>query len=336
MGNWEDVAEIPVSTDNQFYTASSLVFFKGSIWVALPKEKKIARYDITKDSWSEYVAIGDFNGYAANLFTSREGDLWAYNIYPLSIAQLNENNNLPFLARYDEKSDEFIVVSNRDGLFNNIFLGGSRILEDNNSMFWMFTNRDGKNSLLSFDPQTAKVETHIQIAETSMFPSLTISPDGSLWFADVTKDVLMQYIPSRNELHERVNYSSIEDLMNYSGGFNVLFFDMKNTLWVENMGWFDLSIPDQPIWYKVSDSSAFVVEYPNADTSPHPMYGLARASSVFQSSNKWLWFNTSAGLIRLDDEGWCLITTDGSPITEDDKDNIWIAAFGKLYKYYLP
>jgi hypothetical protein len=146
----------------------------------------------------------------------------------------------------------------------------------------------------------------------------------------------MQYTPSRNELTEKLRYSEIDDLMNYQGGFNALFFDTSNTLWVENKGWFDFSNPDQPIWYKILDTSIFVVEYPNADTSPHPRYGLASVTNIFQTSNKWLWFNTSAGLARFSEEGWCLITTDNSPISEDSKGNVWIATFGKLYKYSVP
>jgi hypothetical protein len=112
-----------------------------------------------------------------------------------------------------------------------------------------------------------------------------------------------------------------------------LYFDLAGRLWVDDRGWLDYADPENPIWYRVIRSPAFLTDA----SRPESQYGWTRPFSMLQSSNGQYWFSSIAGMVRLDPGTgeWCKFTTGYGPISEDDAHTLWIAVFDKLFKYPL-
>ena len=104
-------------------------------------------------------------------------------------------------------------------------------------------------------------------------------------------------------------------------------------LWVEDRGFFEFPGEDNPIWHKVIRSPVFISD----DVRPELQYAWTRPYETFQSSDGSYWFTAPVGIVHLSPESgeWCLFTTEESPVVEDENRNLWIVAFGKLYRLTL-
>jgi hypothetical protein len=88
------------------------------------------------------------------------------------------------------------------------------------------------------------------------------------------------------------------------------------------------------MWHKVVRSPVFISD----SSSPENQYGWSSPNQIYQSSDGMYWFSDSnVGLVNLNPANgkWCKFTTGYSPISEDNQGNLWIAVFGKLYKYHI-
>ena len=328
MAGWVDVTDLPLTAGE--HNVNKMVFKDNDIWMTFSSTQKVFRYRMNESKWNVYSAVGTFNGSPDNLFVAQDGTLWGYNIYAASFQDASPEQ--PSLSRYNNVTDQFDAVWDKTYSSKQIPNFDSNFVEDPHGLLWVLT----QDALYSFDPKTLHAEQHSSFASGGFTTSLALAPDGSLWFFDTAKNHLVQYFPATGETRPYLGYPTVQDLKSSGSSFK-LYFDHDWRLWVDKTGWLDFTNPKQPTWYQILPSSTFITEVVNYDTNPQPKYLFSLVENMYQSSNGWYWFASSAGIVRLnfEKEEWCLVTSEESPIVEDSQHNLWIAVFGKLYKYHL-
>lgn len=332
LANWNPITDFPApaSTDG---VRIDLESSENKIWVVLSSQQVLLSYDTKNSKWKSYTTIGDYNGYPAHLFVSRDNTLWGYDVLPTD----SETHYIsPELIRYDGITDQFEIIRDKDGLFEQL-LTISSVAEGPNGILWILALKKSgekwESGLYSFDPVSLHARRHLVSSLPSAYANLVLAPDGSVWFEDLVNKHLTQYIPETGEIRPYLGYPSYDNIKKV-GGFSSLFFDNAGRLWMGNYGWLDFTNPDQPIWYQIIDSPAFLTN----NTPPYYTgYTFAPASEIYQSSDGFYWFTSQAGIVQLglEQQSWCLITTGVSRVVEDNQKNLWIAVYGKLYKNAL-
>ena len=199
--------------------------------------------------------------------------------------------------------------------------------------------------LLSFNTAQLQVTEHFTIKapyrmakhpETS-YSDVAMGPDGKIWMADVGLEQLASYDPASGEyaVYDGRAPGVLSDLSREAliGYIYSLYVDRGGRLWLDDRGWIDFSNPRDPVWNTVIRSPVFI----NNVVSPEDQYNWDRPNHIYQSSDGLYWFSGAVGMVRFDSETgeWCKFTTGSSPITEDNQGNLWIAVYGKLYRYHL-
>ncbi|MBI5822919.1 MAG: hypothetical protein HZB18_02755 [Chloroflexi bacterium] len=331
QGNWQIQDELPFPQNE----LGHFVFRpkQNEFWFTVPGSNKISRYFINNKQWKTYQAVGWTLSVPDSLFVANDGTVWGAGI------RFTTNNssgeNYPFLSRFNDATDRFEYVEDTSGFLQipQVRLV-SNIAEDPYGLLWFFVEGEDQ-TLVSFDSKTGRSQQHYY-RNRGGNGKLAIRTDGSVWFGDVFKNHIIQYIPLSQETRiykgypEPAEFGGLEfDLSEV----NYLFFDHSGRLWLANNGWLDLSNADLPVWYQIIESPVFITEV----GLPLSRYAISYQYSTFQSSNDWYWFTGGSGIVRLDLEKgtWCLMTTGASEVFEDSDQNLWIAVFGHLYKYAL-
>lgn len=301
---------------------------QNEIWY--PHRSLMYRYFIDGKQWKSYQMndLVDFrrpeSNNIENLFVARDGTIWG----SITDSRLLKEENRPLLVRFNEATDRFEFVPDKNGLLGVQDVHGVRtnIVEDPSGKLWFFTaNSDYTEDVLySFDPSANEAQKH----DVGTLSYLEIGSDGNIWFI---KDYgVERYNPATGD-SRFYNYPYERDgWLSYK-----LYFDHSGNLWVDGNGWLDLSNEDAPVWNKVLSNPIFTFE------SPHPesgRYHTGNPGIPFQSSNGLYWFPNTGGLLRLDLEKgeWCLMSRgESSNIVEDSEHNLWMIADSKLYKLPL-
>jgi streptogramin lyase len=307
--------------------------------------KKVFRYHTDSRRWQTYNSIDGIAAMPEALFVSRDGTLWGIGVDTFGPEFAPR---LPLLSRYDEKNDRFEFIIDVDGILVGIGLLRNLlpISEDQTGLLWFFGSRYGDDGLgddsvglYSFDPATLKAEKRISLPRGYPYTGPVAGPDGMIWYYNGSgeRGKLFTYSPITREVQPYYGIPSFERI----GSPISLFFDQDGRLWADNKGWLYFADPENPIWYEIIPSTAFLTDQGAFRTDdvegPRSRYGFTPPIHISQSSNGWMWFTTLDGTIRLDleNEEWCLFTTGSSPVVEDDEGNVWISVFDKLYKYQL-
>jgi hypothetical protein len=332
QGNWQIQDTLPFSQDKLGYI------------YAIPKQNKllftgqfneIFIYFIDSKQWKSIQQPVDWM--LGRLFVANDGTIWGPVASFTNTA--NSKKSYSLLSRYNKATNRFEFIDDKSGFLHapQVRLI-SNIAEDQSGLLWFFVGAD-KNTLVSFDTKTGKSKKHYDFKIAGGNTNVVIGPEGSVWFRDFYNKEIVQYIPSTQETHTYKIASAVADemtsirLLNEFDKANYIFMDQQERLWLANFAWLDFSNNNSPEWHQVVESPVFLTDR----GLPESQYMMAYQLSTYQSSNGWYWFTGGNGIVRLDlQEGmWCLMTTGVSNVVEDDKQNLWIAVFGYIYKYPL-
>jgi len=326
------------------YIHSLVTRSSNEIWIIIDDD--LFMYSTSSHQWQKVLPPGHITDSPISLYIANDGTLWGIDLSRFN--KLKNENELPLLMRYDETTGHFEFVKDADGLLNSRMdlVAITEPAKNQNGELWMLltedTGQEYLNLLISFDPLDQKIIRHLTIKTKlvitepaeSCFSDMAITPDGRVWIADYGKGQLLYYDPTSgksNIYKGRTNLwddISNENLRNYYH----LYVDRMGRLWVDDKGFLDFSNPKVIMWHKIVRSPVFIIDA----ISSEEQYGWIRPNQMYQSSDGLYWFS-GYGLVNLDPATgmWCKFTTGSSPIAEDNQGNLWIAVFGKLYKYKL-
>lgn len=327
---WEP--QLPVETQDLESLWDITVANDGSVWL-INENNQIFRY---------LPQTGEIREYQINLpdedwsIDHRQLFLIAGQLWILS----NEFSNDEIrLFSYNFDNDQLVNVTDAEGVFR-LETAISNIVVDQSGDIWV---ANYNQQLIRFDPDTLIADIMLEKEDGySLKPistRLTVSPDGTLWMlADrYYPDGSMQYIfaieydPETGEVTEHEIHAYPDSGVGPGKGQPVmtLFFDHTNRLWISNQRFLQVDENGDLTWYEVVRSPVFYTDR-MAPLSNSYQFG----KPVLESQNRYLWFQSNAGVIRLDLESdeWCLMANLSSPIAEDQENNIWIAGEGQIYK----
>jgi len=317
-----------------YYAQSIVVGPDGRIWMLTPVG--IVIYSFLS---GETQYIPTFEGNSINdgfLFTSQDGTIWLVN--PRGFFPDTETG---VLARYSEISREFEMISDNQHLTEGSHLWALTVDEDSSGNLWLILDGNIPRGVYQYDPLTNDSIYYGFSGEYSTVSSLAVAPDDRIWFYESGENLLIIFDPETGELEE-LNSISTEITNEYTNSGHLrmdatpdLYFDSSGRLWIDDYGWVDINNDTgEYIWYRIIRSSVFISRSFNYYESS---YGWTRPYRIFESSNGIFWFTSSAGSVSLDPltGEWCLFTTGRSPIVEDQSGNLWMTAYGALYRYQL-
>ena len=233
------------------------------------------------------------------------------------------------LYRYNPKTNQFALVydkaySMRDGQHSTQIPEGAKtfLLELNGNLIRVY-------------PDNEDFDVLVGLNEGYWIHDFAIAPDGVIWlnardFGGKSKEaysdqfVILRYYPKSGYLDE------YDRLAKSRPGAVTLFFDHLGRLWFNDEGWIELLEPGGLKWFQVIRSPIFITTLPELEGG----YFWVAAFPVHETKDRYMWFNSRAGVAVLDLESnqWCLLTRFSSPVAEDADHNIWIAGNDQIYK----
>ena len=334
-GGWQQQAVLPGSTGIDY---PQIFTRPGEVWVLAVDAKKVLRYRIDSHEWKSYNTMDDLSVVPRNLFRTHDGTLWGIDSVSFGA---DSKRSFSFLSRYNAVTDKFEFVTDNNGLLAEgmAISDPIQVTQDSENGLWFFGSRPGDDSvgLYSFDLTTHRAEKRLSFRIGASYVGPVVAPGGDIWFYNGWERALFIYSPAAREVRQ---YYGLPIFDKYTS-VNILFFDRDGRLWLDNKGWLDFADPAKPVWYETIPSPVFLTDNGWFDIrigdGQVSRYGWEVPSWISQSSNGWFWFTTGRGTIRLEPQNgeWCLFTTGGSPVVEDDNKNLWIAVFDKLYKFQL-
>lgn len=336
LSPWERQISLFDNEDNVSVNMYSLISRNridesSQIWISysLGEEKFIAYYDIFSRKINTFNKT-DLSYSPKFIFSNESGNIWGVasdDVIPKTI----------YFVHFNDLLKDFEIVSEKFQ-FGDI----TAIARSKNDIYWIsFFRRDTQSgnkiyTFVSYDSKTSSIQTYPEISLLQP-SSLSIAPDNKVWmivYIDSTWklsifDPVLETI-SIFQSNQKIVDGFVSEEIN---SLSMLYFDQLDRLWVDDRGWFDFSSTGEPQWYKVIRSPVFIEQQ---DYSEIP-YIWRRPFFVSQSSNGLYWFNASVGTIGLNESTgiWCHFTTAISPVVEDTYSNLWIMAYGKLYRYSM-
>jgi ligand-binding sensor domain-containing protein len=316
---WEFISKIPDHIEKEILFAKD-----GNIWIGGMDALEI--YNQESKSW---VTITSASSIIPRVIYKINGRLWG-----VDSGKFRPNSSI--VSIYSTKDDRFDEINDNSNLLNglrSVSLLPKSVLDSDGSLWFSLQDPSDKTCwLYSFDTISLKAKKHILLDEYC-HTDIAVTKDGKIWFYDESGNILKWYKPESKQT------GSFEDVkiqteQQYTSGFhsiNNFYTDRNNNLWVDDRGFLDLSNPEKPIWHKVIRSNVFIT-----DEDP-VLYqiGWDRPYSTYQSSDMSYWFTDHQGIVHLSPETgtWCRFTSSPSQVVEDEKGNIWIMVFDKLYRH---
>ena len=248
---------------------------------------------------------------SGQVYLAKDGKIWANLGF----------SGFSYFALYNDKKGQFEYVEESENVpVGNLLLG-------NDGKFWILASKDG---IYSFDTTSHEIERYVSMPDLESSGSLygsmaTVALDGSLYFLNMTGEQQVRLI----HFNPETNFFEFVPGLDYLGDISYnLFMDRSGRLWVGDLGWMETN----GTWYRIVRSPVFIT-----DKGEGASLIWSQTSIVLESSNGFLWFQSDNGMTWLDPqkEKWCWFTTEKSNIVEDQQQNLWMIADGKLYKYPL-
>ncbi|MBN1874301.1 MAG: hypothetical protein JXA33_08715 [Anaerolineae bacterium] len=276
------------------------------------------------------IQVGGDEFVPRKLFLAQDGTLWG--VGKPSYVQFKG-----FLSRYDATEDRFVAITDaQQMLFNDHRHSFETVAEDSQGHLWFAVN----NTLIRYNPTTEETE-RINTQDWGLaFTYFTIAADDTLWLSAASQTALdpktyrvYRYDPHTGSLQDYgTPPGAYADA--YAHNFN-LAFDRSGRLWASDFGWLEFSTPDDWLWYQVIRSPVFIHDRIHGSEK---QYYWSHPQPPYESSDGYFWFQSGAGVVRLDLEqgAWCLMTTVPGDFFEDEEHNLWLAGDGgQIYKYRL-
>jgi hypothetical protein len=322
---WKIVAEVPEDNrakvpvlSRKLSNGEHEIWFV-SIWAGIDKRKQryadyILIYHVEQKQWEKID----------NYFESSKAQV--FNVYELRNGEViadGFSTEKHVMAKFDEEKRTFTEIPSLNDLPD-----GPLLYDESRQIFWAFVPKDG---LYSIDPNTGQDRFWISVPylDVDTFPvnrTAVIDKNGDIYILsnnDVMANALYKFSPQTNSFSYKYNF--VRDYYEYPP--NTLFLTGDGHLWVNDMGWLDI---DEDTWHLVIRSSVFVAIQPEDGYK----YSWPFGDPMYESSDGHIWFNAANGVIYMDPQmgKWCWVTTDNTSVIEDIETNLWMIAYGRLYK----
>lgn len=287
----------------------------------------------TKKMKAINAEIGTSGIYAGKIFESPDGSIWSLN----NIKTINSYvGDTPYsiLSRYNEKTQrfDFVEEAQRIPYSGNEDKGDStywvEMVIDQDGMLWFIVPSD---AIYSYDSIKREVKRWAGIPEL-VTADPVISPGGSIYFLDLkfvrdggtvssSQDIsIYQFNPKAGKV-EFVPFR-----IDPWPPFSTILVDHKGRLWADGLAYRE---PNGHV-YQLERAPIFLVPYFESGMD----YRWDAPDIIKETSDGRLWFHSRNGLawLDLDAQKWCWLSTSQSSLFEDQQNNVWMTAYGKLYR----
>jgi streptogramin lyase len=302
-------------------------------------------YNSQNEEWKSVpVQVHETSAIVGEIFVTNDGNIWGRNYLagfvstiepPLRIeiaySQLQNDSmgETPLLSKYNERENRFEAADVSRSFLPSKFSNNEwdKVVLDKNGMFWIFVQADG---LYSYNLLDQSIRLHIKFSDNDIpVRSVALAPDDSIFYSDNFSSVF-RFIPKTGELL-RVGGTPLPFENPYGLYFHNILIDNSGHLWLGNIGWAE---PDTyTTWYQLMPSPVFITN----NVEGLPIHQWERPWLILGSLDGLIWYKSSNGMVWVNPqkEKWCWFTTAQSNITEDQQHNLWLIAYGKLYKYTI-
>jgi len=334
---WHAESELPIVNEGSVWDYFELVRTtdrSDEIWfrrfitqgATVDPQYQILIYDTDTRQWKVLTNQDNDGREIVNvIFESKDGKIWG--ISHRAFGPVTRT-----LMLYNEKLEEFESVLDDTSVPIPTFAPAI----DSDGRFWYIVY----NNLYSFDPITKEVknsELSIDNLPFGLSKSIAFAPDSGIYLMARAKPELFHYNPKTGELTTEFIPIVVKDVVpadNLEGvrdtvSLEWFFMDRSGRLWFHDYGWRE----SDGGWNRIVRSPVFI----HHDSEAQIGYSWERPTAIFEDSESHLWFSAGNGLTSLDTQTgfWCHVTTASSKVGEDRHGNLWIVAYGKLYKYSL-
>lgn len=304
---------------------------EGAIWLIYKPESQ--EWEIVPRG------IGNTGLYSGDLLLTKDTTVWSRTQwYP----QINIET-APVLSIFNEDTRcfetadvpiEIPVSQEAEYYYGQAVLPWPEIIIDERNIFWILVNFDG---IYRYNPVTQAVERVVDLSDTPINEAV-LSTDGSIYFSKpseianttkalvtLTQGMLRHFKPDSGDI-ETIKTPK-EEWPVFSG----MLVDHNGWLWLGSIGYRDLN----ETWHLIhSNTEEFF------DNAGDPSW--ATPMLILESSDGRLWYTRfldggGEGTAWYDPEAndGCLILGHSSIVIEDSKQQLWMVANGKLYRYSL-
>lgn len=325
------------------------IWITGQSWTEdLKSEQIILIYKLSSQEW-ELISTDTENTdlYVDDLFVDSQGNVWG-RVLQNKINQQFRLESFPILSRFNETMRQFEFIEGTpevatfqkiDGVQDlGVFDPETRILLDNNDIFWILFPDDG---LYQYDPVSQMNEKRLDHRDISI-RYMTLAPDGSVYFSEARKvpvtswrehytmpqGILFQYFPETGDVVSLNDPDGVWPL--YSG----LLVDHRGRLWLGPAGYHELD----GTWHLLALD---VEDYLNSITD----YNWILPEPIIEDSTGTIWFNKFLDMGGASAEGtaWynpdtgegCVFTRMPANIIEDSNQTLWMIVDNTLYALAL-
>ena len=300
---------------------------------------EILAYDAESSTWiSVPIDVKGTNVKVGELFLTENDEVWAHNYSgdivsflepPYSVGIYQEKYPIvPYqlFSKYDSKMNQFVPVSKSEDIPNgNQEDGWSKVILDNNNVFWVLVQGDG---LYKYSPTSQGILKHIDLKQElgdSIIKTITLDAENNIYLSDDYSYVL-RYDQSSESVKKFTGFSPTYG-DEYNTEFHGVLVDYLGRFWLGDKSWAEPE--DYSTRYEIFPSSIFITR-----SEGTKIYDLEIPMLLLESDDNRLWYRFSNGLAWMspEEEEWCWFTTYSSNIVEDSQGRLWIIADGKLYK----
>ncbi len=352
LSGWQQVSTVPPGPSNMqveyptFSVELSREFHEEQeIWVSgVGQEGAIwLIYKPESQEWESIPRrIGNTVLYSGDLFLAADGTIWSRTQwYPHAVSINIETVSVLSIFNEDtrrfETADvpvEIPVSRETEYYYGQAVLPWPEIILDEQNVFWILVNFDG---IYRYDPVMQTVERVVNLANTPINEA-ALSTDGSMYLskpnenANITKTLVT--LTQGMLLHFKPGSDNIETIKTPDEEwpvFSGMLVDHTGRLWLGSIGYRDLN----DTWHLIhSNTEEFF------DNAGDPSW--ATPKLILESSDGRLWYTRyldggGEGVAWYDPEvnDGCLILGHSSTVIEDSKQQLWMVANGKLYRYSL-
>lgn len=328
---WQKEANLP--TDPASLKVSRLVNHQTELWLGVSSNG--SQYSVYQPATKEWKSVsGEIENsgiYVTEFLVTPDGALWG--IWSPNDSEMDYVGK-PLLSKFNDQTGRFefeqatqSIPAFTEGKSKDSYYW-SKVLVDNQGIFWVLVPKD---AIYSYNPTTQEIERQTEIDE--IVDSPTLAKDGSIYYLHLdyveryvdlitTSDVkIYRFTPTNRRVE------SISIRLEPWPPFSNILVDHAGRVWAGGLAWRE---PDNGWWYQLERSPLFIT---NVQWSGME-YRWQTPEILMESSDQRLWFRSDNGLTWLDlsKKTWCWITTSQSNIIEDPQHNLWIIAYGGLYR----
>lgn len=347
FGEWKQVSTLP-NTPLIGDLAISVVAYRNTerhseVWIKVGPPSDNYRnddreyyeflvYDIDLQSWRRIPAsIVDTEAYASDLYVTKDGNLWGLVRWD----DYTTDKNYPILCKLNSETQRFELVENIQSIptvWRGSTLAESRLpvwallVLDSQDTFWIFSPKDG---LYRYNSYSQEITRLIDIPDR-VITHASLAPNGNIYFQkhyqsamrfQIERDELFQYNPETN---------LITDIKSPSGVWPAgdIYVDHVGKLWIGSVGYRE---PDGT-WVKLHPFPLLYLW----QTQVEGNYRWGTPDIVMESSNGYLWFQSTLGMAWLDTQSreGCWFTSESTGMIEFEQ-NIWMVQDGHLFTQSL-